>query len=388
MKNEEFKKAKIALCGLTEVVVFGAGETGELVYTEIKKCVDIKHFLDSNSCKTRTKHDVEIKSPTPENCKNYKIVIATNNYRTEIRQKLEAFGLEYNVDFFYFNEFMAIWNWVNAQKVVINKIDVMITSRCTLNCRDCVYFIPAYSQPMDRPIDLVKEDIALFFDTVDYIREISIVGGEPFMHENLNEIIEYIAINFKEKTGTLQVITNGTVLPNQLLVKSILDNHVQIVISDYTETLPWVKGKLQKFLTCMQEHNIDYIIPSMGMWVDYGNPTNKKSLGCKELDRHFELCAMPCRVLEYKKYFFCTRNYGAVRAGLYEAKDGYFPLNELMKDKQEKEEFLKFEVGVVEKGYLDYCDNCNGFPTINKKFVPAAVQIEKNTNSTSMNTGK
>ena len=61
-------------------------------------------------------------------------------------------------------------------------------------------------------------------------------------------------------------------------------------------------------------------------------------------------------------------------AGYCEAyKEDSFNLAEYNPDR--RKEFIEFNAGYCEKGYLNFCKRCNGYQNINTSYVPVGRQI-------------
>ena len=92
----------------------------------------------------------------------------------------------------------------------------VITQKCTLRCRDCAQFMPYYKEPVHFPAARIEADLNQYAKAFDVVPEISLHGGEPFLHPELQEICRAVAqipnIVF------ISFVTNGTLmLPDDTL---------------------------------------------------------------------------------------------------------------------------------------------------------------------------
>ena len=55
----------------------------------------------------------------------------------------------------------------------INRVDISVTNRCTLNCEGCNMLMSYYCNPQDRKLDEIKRDLDAFFEWVDTVVFIS-----------------------------------------------------------------------------------------------------------------------------------------------------------------------------------------------------------------------
>jgi hypothetical protein len=114
----------------------------------------------------------------------------------------------------------------------------VISQRCTLKCIHCGQYIDHYT-PEDRvnfPIERIKTDIDRIFDAVDSIGYVSIIGGEPFLHPALNDIIGLVLA--KPNFGVLGITTNGICDIHEKHLAKLDNARTRLIFSDYTVALP------------------------------------------------------------------------------------------------------------------------------------------------------
>lgn len=101
--------------------------------------------------------------------------------------------------------------------------ELQIISKCNLRCKHC--FQDDYQKIM--PLKTIKKDLNIL-DKAG-IFEIELTGGEPFLHPNILEIINFCC---KKPSFSLNITTNGTFL-NEENISSILcfNNIVSFLVS-------------------------------------------------------------------------------------------------------------------------------------------------------------
>jgi SynChlorMet cassette radical SAM/SPASM protein ScmE len=107
------------------------------------------------------------------------------------------------------------------------KIDIDITNRCNLRCRYCYHF----ESPGDAGGDLPAEEWIRFFEELNRcaVTEVTLAGGEPFIREDLKEIIGGIVRNRMR----FVILSNGTLIDEDkaaFLASTGRCNFVQISI--------------------------------------------------------------------------------------------------------------------------------------------------------------
>ena len=60
--------------------------------------------------------------------------------------------------------------------------------------------------------------------TVDFVQEVRLIGGEPLMYKRVDEVAKHI-LGYKN-FGQLKVNTNGTIVPNEAKLKIFEDPRV------------------------------------------------------------------------------------------------------------------------------------------------------------------
>ena len=113
--------------------------------------------------------------------RNLKIVVTTvRSSYDEISKELTLCGFREYQDFCMFERFAEEWNLRWRNKCVLSKIDTVITSRCTLKCRNCNLFIGYANQHADMELCELQRNFDTFFGSVDFVYEYTLLGGEPF----------------------------------------------------------------------------------------------------------------------------------------------------------------------------------------------------------------
>jgi len=97
----------------------------------------------------------------------------------------------------------------------IKWIPLPINTLCNLRCRDCNSFTPYHKNPRNFDTQALKRDIdkiiEVFWDSP--LERLDYVGGEPLLHPDLIELVEYAMDGHGGKAfQKLHIVTNG-VLP-------------------------------------------------------------------------------------------------------------------------------------------------------------------------------
>lgn len=123
-------------------------------------------------------------------------------------------------------------------------VTFIITNRCSLQCIHCGQRLLNYndSERVDFDKDNIKRDIELFLDAVDFVGMVSIIGGEPFLHPDLVEIVNY-CLN-KTNFGVVNITTNGICKITPKMLSKLKNDRVKISFSYYDKYLDTKRKQL------------------------------------------------------------------------------------------------------------------------------------------------
>jgi hypothetical protein len=187
---------------------------------------------------------------------NTQVIITTDVYKQKYKQFLEKKGVKWT----WYKNIASIWPYKHKNIVHIFQSDVLVTEKCSLNCSHCNMFMPHYEFPIHRELDTIISDIDSYFKIVDYVSVFHLVGGEPFLYPNIENVIKHILENYVTKIDKLIITTNGTILPKDTIIQLLKDNDVILSVSDYSDKLQFVKSKITKVLDVYKNNNIKCFI--------------------------------------------------------------------------------------------------------------------------------
>jgi len=249
-------------------------------------------------------------------------------------------------------------------RFVIGQVTMVITTRCNLKCKKCSSMMPFYERPQDMALSDVLNDIDLFLKIVDHVYAFQLLGGEPFLNRDIAVIIERLLSS--DKISTINIVTNGGILPREDALEAMKDKRVKVQISGYPQNLV---PNFPKFVRLLDDSGIDYAYSKDQKWKDLGDKTfiNRTEAQKREV---FSLCAFTlCNHMINGRYYLCPVAADGMNVGIIpENRDDFVDLRELSTEdaRGQMKQLLK-------KKYMSACDYCEG-NTFLSQTIPAAEQ--------------
>lgn len=367
--------------------IFGAGFLGNILSKILRYYGCITAFIDNDEEKQGDKIegipvislDEYLKS------KDGQIVIAATKENTKIiAEQLEDHSLKYNSDFFFYDEFVdyifPIISTYGFGKSYVALAQVTLTERCTLKCKKCAHgcFAVDYATSKDLTLEQVYKSADSFFSKVDFIKEFVLIGGEPLLYKELSQAIRYIGELYRDQMGLYVITTNGTIVPDEEVLRTCQKYKVLFRISNYILQIPRLKNSYERLMHTLESYDISYVLGEEDAeWMDYGFEYKNREAAEDELIKVFDACRTPCREIRENRFYFCVMARSVSdNLNFLVGEEDFLDLDGLT-GSEYKKELLEFTLGYSEKGYLDMCRHCNGAEAKNYP-IPAAEQVERN----------
>ena len=376
------------------VIIFGTGNLGTLAMKSLEqKKIKIICFADNNR-RNQNKKFKNFNVIAPEQLQNeiynYPILICSLNFRYFKRQ-LDSLGVkDYHDTDFLFEKLdldnsetewsqercknqIDLYNYAvssarDKSKLRLNSLDLVLTEKCSLKCKDCSNLMQYYAKPVDEDFDLLMKSLGKFMDSVDFIQEIRFIGGEPFMYKRIDEVINKVLeySNFNK----LVVFTNGTIVPKQEKVKTFQNQKIIFKISNYGEISKNVT-KLENFLSL---NKIRYISERVTRWQDCARIEKFERPISLTKEIFGNCCVNEALTMLHGKLYLCPYSAHAENLdAIPKTSSDSIDLNIL-----DNNDVIKGNIRslVFNKEYLGACNWCNG-RDYNVSNVEAALQTEK-----------
>ena len=150
----------------------------------------------------------------------------------------------------------------DPQRLIVRSVDLVITERCSLRCRDCSNLMQYYRSPMNlRPTELIR-DVDRLLSHVDLLSELRIIGGEPLMHPAFRLIVTELLK--RERIGRIVIFTNGTIVPEESALDALANEKTTFMITDYGS----LSGNVVKLEEQLSARGISYFTNPIEEWND------------------------------------------------------------------------------------------------------------------------
>ena len=259
-----------------------------------------------------------------------------------------------------FNNSIGANNDIQYMKI-IPRLVISVSNRCTLNCKLCNNLMPYFKKRMDGNVLDIINDVEKIIKCIDKIKSVEIIGGEPFIYDSIDILVDYLIK--QNKIDEIEITTNGSVLPNELVLKSLKSKKLIVYVSQYKQTV----NKRIAFMKVLAIREIRCQSLENHLWFDVGDIC-KRNKGGKKLRDEYLRCHdnIMCRTLWNGRLYVCGRGVGLCEK--YDLSYGFIDIRN--KSQINWKDILSFYT----TDYSGICDYCN-MGSRKVKWIKAAEQI-------------
>ena len=389
MDIEQIKKSGLP------VIIFGAFSVGEALFFAAQESgVKVDCFCDNDFnrtkkpvCNTKVIHTSQLKKNYPDaifliSAADINDVLNQLNglgYKkwypsTLFLRNFDIYSHKYSLpaDFVVYTVDTTLFchdSFLTPNKLYLRSVDIIITERCSLRCRDCSNLMQYYQNPKDSDIKELFRNINQFLKIIDEIHEFRVLGGEPFMNRQAHIIIKKLAD--EPKTKRVLIYTNGTIPLRDEQIPFLKSKKILFIITDYGS----LSRNLSRLTETLKKNNIDYYINKAGSLCPWTNCSiikkhHRSIFAQKEIFRN--CCVKNTVTLSNNLLFRCPFAANAHRLqAVPDYKDDYVDIFGNPKEVKKKiREYL------MNKKYLLTCDFCNG-RSFGDPIITPAIQVNK-----------
>ena len=371
------------------IIVYGAGRYGELAFHGLKALgITVDFFVDRSLC---GKKFLGAEVISPDNLGDYAhdiFLIASLNYFQDMYLNLKSIDAEYVYDILdllkldydesalseylldekhNISKYENVINNMDLDKLIVNHVELVLTEKCSLRCKDCANLMQYYQAPEHIPCAEIIETFDRFLDAIDCLLDLRLLGGEPFLYKDLDKILERYKDDDRIKRIT--IYTNSTIIPSDAVLKSLSHKKVFVHQSNYGA----VSRKVNELDSLFTMNNVQHYIHVYEKWLDVGIPErhNYTEDALKEI---FNDCIMAkCFSFYRGRLYLCPRAAHGGGLGFFKNKDNEFvDFNECVRNRDEKRS--EISAFMQKSDYIEACRYCNGSSSRTRE-IDAAVQM-------------
>jgi hypothetical protein len=267
--------------------------------------------------------------------------------------------------------FLPMGLWHGLINLILNRfeqahVEMPITTRCNLQCRDCSNLIPFFNHPADFDLDMLIRDIDDFLSHVDRVHRFIIMGGETFLYRDLDKLISYMIS--KRKIDLIHIFTNASIIPDHNIMPLLKNRKMLISISSFP-----VEAFSEKphFIAAMKENNVNYMLEEK-LWSNLGgfNPTVDVSV--EAMKKRFANCySRGCHNISNGEYHVCPRSVHGQVLGQFKPDDSD---KVIIRGRNDHHAVKKELLALRQKDYIQACSKCTG---MKEEGIIPGIQMEK-----------
>ena len=311
-----------------KVIIYGASVYGELALRGLE-VLGLHPFCFADRARIGQEY-LGYKVIAPDELQKYTddcVLIASADFYYEMLNFLESIDCKniYDISFLLEQDintdrlsnrakemYDAKENYLKAAQgtdLTIIHLGFCVSERCSLKCRDCSFLMQYYEHPQNIDLEFYKPALDKFLETVDYISEFRIYGGEPFMNPDMYKILEWY--QDCQKINTLSIYTNGTIIPSKHTLECMKSKKVKVHISNYEHNM----DKVKKLIDVLERENITYFVRKYDMWQQAGE-LHHRNYSVQQAEKIYSQCfATNCYSFLKGKFYACPRAAHAVNLG-------------------------------------------------------------------------
>lgn len=294
-----------------------------------------------------------------------------------ISQKLgtgdEGYSFREQVDemqvFEWIDEYMIRGiDYVREEKHMSRAINLDLTDRCTLRCKNCLAMKPYFKNC----VDMSWEDMKQVLDNLinmKWFRRFHLLGGEPFLYPHLDKVLNLLAS--VPEIEHVSIITNGTIVPNENVLKALQNPKLLVRISYYGD----LSKNYKKLEDACIKNNINVRVHAQ-RWQDIGRIQEHVS-STEETQKKFLECSQRMGSFFYVlhgKATLCPFAANTHALDLYP--NGESDVVDILHATSTEALFKELNTLYYSEKPLGACYICNGWSPYNAAPVPVAVQYQ------------
>ena len=249
-------------------------------------------------------------------------------------------------------------NYLHPERLTVQSLDLIITERCSMKCRDCSNLMQYYERPENADLNEMMATIDSMSGKMDEMYEFRVIGGEPFVNKEIHLIVE--KLTSKENIKKVSIFTNATILPREHQWPALQHEKVRLFITDYDD----LSRNIKPLIEALDAKGVAYVSEKANGWTDCAALEKHNRTTEEQTSLFTKCCAKNLATLHDGLLFRCPFSANAAKLKAIPDYQGDY----LVVEKASREEIRSF---LRDKPYIGACDHCNGRSYGDKVITPA-----------------
>lgn len=249
-------------------------------------------------------------------------------------------------------------NYMHPERLTVPSIDLIITEKCSMKCKDCSNLMQYYENPQNADLNEMLSTIDAICERMDEIYEVRVIGGEPFVNKELHLVVDKLTA--QPKIRKVSIFTNATIVPREHQWAALQHEKVRLFITDYDD----LSRNIGKLTAELNQRGVAYVSEKANGWTECAS-LEKHNRTIKENEAIWTACcAKNLATLADGKLYRCPFSANAAKlSAVPDYKDDYLVVAD-----SSREQIRTFLRG---KTHIKACDHCNGRSYGDKVITPA-----------------
>jgi hypothetical protein len=380
-----------------KIILFGAGNIGILAFEALKQNnINVSFYYDNDTLKQDKNFNNTVVLSKKNFCKlnNNSIVIICNNYiqstldflnennftdifdctkllrdskfdinyllKIQEKQEITFQNLKPLSDYKRIIELHSntFHKKKDMQSFSVKYLDVVVTERCSMKCIDCSNLMQYYKNAKNSDLNQLLFSLDRFMKIVDQVYEFRVIGGEPFVNQELYKILE-VAVNYNNLENVI-IYTNAQHIPNDRTLHVLKNKKIKLDITNYKSV--GRSKKHDELIKTLIENKINYITHEANLWTDSGR-IKFRNKSNEELKNMFKNCCVNDVLTLLNGFIYrCpfSANANNLSAIPREDRDIVEISNKRLDDVLIKKELISLYTRKDKEDFLAACNYCGG----------------------------
>lgn len=384
------------------IVIWGGSYLGKAIGEYLlKKGITLESYWDLRAEELKSVHGIQVISPFSTLDKENTLVlfcIANNVIRQGLLKKLSELGYKNVIrgDYFYMGALcpfdkttgiesaqcqgsmccrfifcQRLSNIIKSKNSSANplhmfSVTLIVNQRCSLSCKYCTSYMNAYplEKRVDIPLEQICKDIDRFFSAMDSLGTVTVMGGEPFMHPQLDKIMQKLLE--KQNFGLVSIATSGTYPIKERFLSAMHDRRVNVSFSNYLESIrPQQQEVFHKNVALVKKSGVSYTVGlTMPEW-SIPSTLCSKHYSTEEMTARKAACPQPPRCMQIKngKLYPCDFGTAVHSLEIADYPTDYINLHEFSSIAELQKQIRAYR----DLPYYQVCGHCSGMKNLTAK---------------------